>query len=142
MGKEWHQQGQQGREARPCDVFLLYSPLPISYQHYPKVNYPSLHGNFPPTLGYGVVTGQLHRFARICTAASDFMACTRKTLRHTPTQRICICSTRSMFTDLSPQTQPIQNTLVYIISHIQRYHDTHSDVSFPCLRGALRSPGD
>lgn len=42
---------------------------------YPKVNYPSLHGNFPHVLAYGVFTGQLHRFARICTSSNDFIAC-------------------------------------------------------------------
>jgi hypothetical protein len=39
----------------------------------PKVTYPSLHGNFPAVLGYGVFTGQLHRFARACTTATDFI---------------------------------------------------------------------
>jgi hypothetical protein len=29
---------------------------------YEKINYPSLLGNFPQVLGYGVYTGQLHRF--------------------------------------------------------------------------------
>jgi len=38
-----------------------------------KINNPSLHGNFPAVLGYGVFTGQLHRFARICTATQDFV---------------------------------------------------------------------
>jgi hypothetical protein len=38
-----------------------------------KVNYPSLYGNFPSTLAYGVLTGQLHRFARVCTTANDFI---------------------------------------------------------------------
>jgi hypothetical protein len=38
-----------------------------------KINYPNLKGNFPETLGYGVFIGQLHRFASICTAASDFV---------------------------------------------------------------------
>jgi len=37
-----------------------------------KINYPSLRGNFPSVLGYGVFTGQLHRFFRICTRPSDF----------------------------------------------------------------------
>jgi hypothetical protein len=40
----------------------------------PKINYPSLHGNFPAALGYGVLIGQLHRFARICTAVDDFIS--------------------------------------------------------------------
>jgi hypothetical protein len=39
----------------------------------PKVNYPSLNGNFPAALGYGVLIGQLHRFARICTTVDDFV---------------------------------------------------------------------
>lgn len=38
----------------------------------PKINYPALQGNFPTIQGYGVLTGQLHRFARICTRAIDF----------------------------------------------------------------------
>lgn len=38
----------------------------------PKINYPSLQGNFPGPSGYGVVTGQLHRLAHICTTADDF----------------------------------------------------------------------
>jgi hypothetical protein len=38
-----------------------------------KVNYPSLYGNFPSNLAYGVLTGQLHRFARVCTTANDFI---------------------------------------------------------------------
>ena len=38
----------------------------------PKINYPSLKGNFPKVLGYGVFTGQLHRFARTCTLTHDF----------------------------------------------------------------------
>ena len=40
---------------------------------YPKINYPSLLGNFPKILGYGVFTGQLHRFASICTSSRDFI---------------------------------------------------------------------
>ena len=39
----------------------------------PKVNYPSLTGNFPRILAFGVFTGLLHRFARICTLTCDFM---------------------------------------------------------------------
>jgi hypothetical protein len=46
---------------------------------YPKINYPSLLGNFPKVLGYGVFTGQLHRFASICTTSRDFMDSTIKT---------------------------------------------------------------
>lgn len=42
---------------------------------YPKINYPDLHGNFPHVLGYGVFTGQLHRYARICTSSNDFVSC-------------------------------------------------------------------
>lgn len=42
----------------------------------PKINYPSLQGNFPGASGYGVYTGQLHRLARICTSAADFMTST------------------------------------------------------------------
>lgn len=38
-----------------------------------KVNYPSLKGNFPKVLAYGVFTGQLHRFARTCTLTYDFI---------------------------------------------------------------------
>jgi hypothetical protein len=41
---------------------------------FPKVNYPNLRGNFPESLGYGVFTGQLHRFARICTSSLDLCA--------------------------------------------------------------------
>jgi hypothetical protein len=37
-----------------------------------KVNYPSLNGNFPESMGYGVFVGQLHRFCRICTSSFDF----------------------------------------------------------------------
>lgn len=40
----------------------------------PKIDYPSLLGNFPKSAAYGVVTGQLHRFSRICTTARDFLA--------------------------------------------------------------------
>ncbi len=39
----------------------------------PKINYPSLHGNFPQSSAYGVFIGQLHRFARICSSARDFI---------------------------------------------------------------------
>jgi hypothetical protein len=39
----------------------------------PKINYPDLQGNFPTVAGYGVLTGQLHRFARISTRATDFV---------------------------------------------------------------------
>lgn len=48
----------------------------------PKINYPSLQGNFPGASGYGVFTGQLHRLARICTCANDFMTSTTQ-LTHT-----------------------------------------------------------
>jgi hypothetical protein len=48
----------------------------------PKVNYPSLHGNFPTNLGYGVLTGQLHRFSRVCTAATDFIQNSVKLCSH------------------------------------------------------------
>lgn len=44
----------------------------------PKINYPSLQGNFPGASGYGVYTGQLHRLARICTSAHDFMTSTTR----------------------------------------------------------------
>jgi hypothetical protein len=40
---------------------------------YPSIKYPSLYGNFPPVLGYGVFTGQLFRFSRICTKFSSFI---------------------------------------------------------------------
>lgn len=40
---------------------------------FPKINYPSLKGNFPRVLGYGVFVGQLHRFASICTDYKDFL---------------------------------------------------------------------
>jgi len=40
---------------------------------FPKINYPSLLGNFPRVLGLGVFTGQLHRFASICSSTSDFV---------------------------------------------------------------------
>ena len=40
-----------------------------------QINYPSLLGNFPQVLGYGVFTGQLHRFSRICTKAQNFVTC-------------------------------------------------------------------
>jgi hypothetical protein len=43
-----------------------------------KINYPNLRGNFPINLGYGVFTGQLHRFARICTASTNFLIQTQK----------------------------------------------------------------
>jgi len=39
-----------------------------------KVNYPSLKGKFPRALAYGVLIGQLHRFARICTLTHDFIS--------------------------------------------------------------------
>jgi len=39
-----------------------------------KVNYPSLKGNFLKVLAYGVLTGQLHRFARVCTLTHDFIS--------------------------------------------------------------------
>jgi hypothetical protein len=39
----------------------------------PKVNYPSLKGNFPRILAFGVFTGQLHRFARASTLTHDFL---------------------------------------------------------------------
>jgi len=39
-----------------------------------KANYPSLKGNFPKVLAYAVLTGQLHRFARICTLTHDFVS--------------------------------------------------------------------
>jgi len=39
----------------------------------PKINCPSLKGNFPRILTFGVFTGQLHRFARSCTLTKDFM---------------------------------------------------------------------
>jgi hypothetical protein len=45
-----------------------------------KVNYPSLYGNFPSNLAYGVLTGQLHRFARVCTTTTDFILNTIKLL--------------------------------------------------------------
>ena len=38
-----------------------------------RINYPSLKGNFPAVLGYGVFTGQLHRLSRICTRPVDFL---------------------------------------------------------------------
>jgi hypothetical protein len=40
---------------------------------YPNIKYPSLYGNFPPVLGYGVFTGQLFRFSRICSKFSSFI---------------------------------------------------------------------
>jgi hypothetical protein len=46
---------------------------------YNKINYPSLLGNFPQVLGYGVFTGQLHRFSRICSKAQDFVTCCAQT---------------------------------------------------------------
>ena len=46
---------------------------------YEKINYPSLLGNFPQVLGYGVFTGQLHRFSRICTKAQNFVTCCAQT---------------------------------------------------------------
>jgi hypothetical protein len=51
-----------------CSIANTALRFPVS-----KVNYPSLHGNFPKILGYGVFTGQLHRFSRACTAANDFI---------------------------------------------------------------------
>jgi len=39
-----------------------------------KVNYLLLKGIFPRVLAYGVLTGQLHRFARICTLTHDFVS--------------------------------------------------------------------
>ncbi len=41
---------------------------------FPKINYPSLLGNFPEPSAYGMFTGQLHRFARICTKARPFLS--------------------------------------------------------------------
>ena len=46
---------------------------------YNKINYPSFLGNFPQVLGYGVFTGQLHRFSRICSKAQDFVTCCAQT---------------------------------------------------------------
>jgi hypothetical protein len=40
---------------------------------FPKISYPSLNGNFPKVLGYGIYTGQLHRFSTICTDHNDFL---------------------------------------------------------------------
>lgn len=40
---------------------------------YPKINYPSLLGNFPKVLGHGVFTGQLYRYASICSEPTDFL---------------------------------------------------------------------
>jgi hypothetical protein len=42
---------------------------------YPKIRYPSLLGNFPKTLAYGVFYGQLHRFTRVCSTATNFISC-------------------------------------------------------------------
>jgi hypothetical protein len=50
-----------------CKVSWAHIKLPV-----PKINYPALQGNFPAVQGYGLLTGQLHRFARICTRAIDF----------------------------------------------------------------------
>lgn len=46
-----------------------------------KINCPSLHGNFPQAAGYGVYTGQLHRFSRICTNVTDFVICSAHAAR-------------------------------------------------------------
>ena len=48
---------------------------------YKKINYPSLLGNFPEVLGYGVYTGQLHRFSRICTKSKDFLTWSANTAK-------------------------------------------------------------
>jgi hypothetical protein len=49
---------------------------------YPRINYPSLNGNFPAVLGYGVYTGQLFRFSRICTRASTFLEASLDMAKH------------------------------------------------------------
>jgi len=39
-----------------------------------EINYLSLKGKFPRVLAYGVLTGQLHRLARIFTLTHDFIS--------------------------------------------------------------------
>jgi hypothetical protein len=59
---------------------MFYLDVANTQQRFPvpKVNYPNLRGNFPTNLGYGVYTGQLHRFSRICTGAVDFLSASAK----------------------------------------------------------------
>jgi hypothetical protein len=56
-----------GRRSFIMTVSNTGAKLPV-----PKINFPSLQGNFPQVQGYGVLTGQLHRIARINTRATEF----------------------------------------------------------------------
>ena len=60
------------RLRKPSPIIIDIAPTKQKFP-VPKINYPSLHGNFPAVLGYGVFTGQLHRFANICTTYEDFI---------------------------------------------------------------------
>jgi hypothetical protein len=85
-----------------------------------KLNFPDLSGNFPAASGYGVFIGQLHRFARISTAARDFITSAVALVTTLQPKGYSRNRLRHLFQAFISQHNPYKSSFVGIIRRFNR----------------------